>query len=655
MNIKHSKTRFKTAVGLALLVVCSLLPLARLSAQPLALLQDEPGGPVYLAGDILIQFKPGATDAELLDVVKRGALIRLVKHIQTDAMKAAKQPGVSHMWTGLPVRQAIEALKNHPAVEFAEPNWVYTHQDTSNDPYFVNGNLWGMYGDLSSPANQFGSQAAEAWAAGYTGSGSVVVGVIDEGIQFTHPDLAANIWTNPYETAGDSIDNDGNGYVDDIHGWNFVGNNNVIYIAGADSHGTHVSGTIGAVANNGIGVVGVNWNVTIISGKFLGPNGGTTADAIEAVDYFTGLKIKHPEMNLVALNNSWGGGGFSQALLDAIVRAANKNILFMAAAGNAGVNNDTTLFYPARYDTTAGAGYNSVIAVAAIQSDGALASFSNYGKNTVHLGAPGVGIWSTVPTDSYASYSGTSMATPHVTGAAALYASTHPGATAPQIRDAILSSVAATASLAGKTITGGRLDLSTVIAPSAPPTTPPAAPTGLRAIAGNSQVSLAWVGSPGASSYTVKRRIAGGTYDQSASGVTSTSYVNSTAINGTTYYYVVSAVNTIGESVNSTEVSATPQLPPTPPAAPTGLSATAGSRSQINLTWTDKSVNEDGFKIERAGNNKVFSQIAITGAGQNFFSDSGLSRNTTYYYRVRAFNAAGNSGYSNTASARTLR
>ena len=236
---KHSKVWFKTAVGIALLIVCSIVPLPRLSAQPLALVQEEPDGPVYLGGQVLIQFKPNATDAQLLDVVKRGAL-SVIKHIHTDAMKAENHPGITHMWTGLPVRQAIQALKNHPAVEFAEPNWVYTHQDTSTDPYFLNGNLWGMYGDLSSPANQFGSQAAEAWAAGYTGSGTVFVGVIDEGIQFTHPDLAANIWTNPYEIPGDGIDNDGNGYVDDIHGWNCINNNNVIYTAGP-IHTEHTS------------------------------------------------------------------------------------------------------------------------------------------------------------------------------------------------------------------------------------------------------------------------------------------------------------------------------------------------------------------------------------------------------------------------------
>ena len=178
---KHSKVWFKTAVGIALLIVCSIVPLPRLSAQPLALVQDGPDGPAYFGGQVLIQFKPNATDAQLLDVVKRGAL-SVIKHIHTDAMKANNHPGITHMWTGLPVRQAIEALKHHPAVEFAEPNWVYTHQAVANDPYYTGGNLWGMYGDGTSPANLFGSQGGEAWTAGYTGSSAVYVGIIDEGI-----------------------------------------------------------------------------------------------------------------------------------------------------------------------------------------------------------------------------------------------------------------------------------------------------------------------------------------------------------------------------------------------------------------------------------------------------------------------------------------
>ncbi len=656
---KHSNAWFKSAVGIALLVVCSLLPLARLSAQPLALLQDEPGGPVYLGGQLLIQFKPNATDAHLLDGVKRGALT-LIKHIHTDAMKARNHLGVTHMWTGLPVRQAIEALKNHPAVEFAEPNWIYSHQDSPSDLYFVNGSLWGMYGDQLSPVNQFGSQADEAWFAGYTGDSSVVVGVIDQGIQFTHPDLQPNIWTNPYDLPN-GVDDDGNGYIDDTHGWNCFNDNNVIYTAGADAHGTHVSGTIGAVANNG-GVVGINWHVSIISGKFLGPNGGSTADAIEAVDYFTNLKIKHSELNIVALNNSWGGAGFSQALLDAIVRAAQQDILFVAAAGNGdwrgrAINTDASPFYPACYNTFAGAGYDSVISVTAIASGGGKASWANYGATTVDLGAPGVGIWSTVPTDTYAGdWSGTSMATPHVTGAIALYASTHPGATAAETKNAILGSATPTASLAGKTVTGGRLDLSTVIAPPGPPTIPPT-PTGLTATAGNNQVSLAWNASAGATSYNVKRGMTSGSYDTPVTGVTTTSYIDTTAANGTIYFYVVSAVNSAGESGNSGEVSATPQAPPSPPAAPTGLLAMAVSKSQINLSWTDNSGDsEDGFKIERSTDGSTFTEIATLGKNVTTFQNTtGLSRNKTYYYRVRAHNAGGNSGYSNIASAKTFK
>jgi hypothetical protein len=176
---------------------------------------------------------------------------------------------------------AARRLQADPAVAYAEPNWVYTHAATSNDPYYTDGSLWGMYGDATTPANQYGSQAGEAWASGKTGSKGVYVGVIDEGIQLDHPDLAGQVWTNPHDPA-DGVDNDGNGYVDDVHGWDFDGDDNTIYDGGTkgnlDDHGMHVSGTIAAKADAS-GVVGVNWDVTLISGKFLGRRGGTTANA----------------------------------------------------------------------------------------------------------------------------------------------------------------------------------------------------------------------------------------------------------------------------------------------------------------------------------------------------------------------------------------
>lgn len=228
-------------------------------------------------------------------------------------------------------------------MEFAEPNWIYHHQATSNDPGYTGGSLWGMYGDTTSPVNAFGSQAGELWSLNNVGNRNVIVGVIDEGIDLNHPDLAANIWTNPLDLP-DGLDNDGNGYIDDVHGWDFFNNDSSIYDGTpgdntTDSHGTHVSGTIGALGGNAQGVAGINWQVGIISGKFLGANGGTTADAVRAVDYFTDLKTRRA-VNIVALNNSWGGGGYSQALHDAIIRAAKAQILFIAAAGNNGANND---------------------------------------------------------------------------------------------------------------------------------------------------------------------------------------------------------------------------------------------------------------------------------------------------------------------------
>src|SRR5680860_1083486 len=317
--------------------------------------------------------------------------------------------------------QAVAELQSDPAVAYAEPNWVFTHEakpggggGTTLD-YFSNGSLWGMYGDGSTPKNQYGSQAAEAWAAGHTGSSGVYVGVIDEGTQLTHPDLAGQVWNNSFE-AVNGKDDDGNGYVDDVHGWDFANNDNSIYDGGTrgslDDHGTHVSGTIGArneaatavpaVGGKQVGVVGINQHVTLISGKFLGRNGGTLANAVKAVDYFTDLKTRHG-LNIVATNNSWGGGDYSQSLFDAIERANAADILFVAAAGNSGTNNDTTASYPSNYDV------DNVIAVAAIDSLGNLASWSQYGAKTVDLGAPGVGVWSTTAYHGYSSSSGTSM------------------------------------------------------------------------------------------------------------------------------------------------------------------------------------------------------------------------------------------------------
>lgn len=408
----------------------------------------------HVPNEFLVKFKTGTSEATKAALFARVSG-KVKEHVVTAAMKhRGDNEGFYLVHTPMQALDAIAKAKGAEVV-YAEPNYVYQHNAATNDTYVANGSLWGMDGNI------YGSQASTAWAAGHTGSASVVVGVIDEGIQFDHPDLAGQIWTNPYDPA-DGVDNDGNGYIDDIHGWDFDGNDNSIYDGGSrgslDDHGTHVSGTIGAKANNGQGVAGMNWNITIISTKFLGRRGGTTANAVKAVDYLNDLKNRHG-LNIVASNNSWGGGGFSQALSDAVTRANTANILFIAAAGNGGSdgvgdNNDAVASYPSNLPQA------NVIAVAAITSTGGKSSFSNYGATTVDIGAPGSGVWSCTAYSTYQSYNGTSMATPHVSGAAALYAASHPGSSAATIKAAILNSATPTPSLAGKCVTGGRLNVS---------------------------------------------------------------------------------------------------------------------------------------------------------------------------------------------------
>ena len=311
--------------------------------------------------------------------------------------------------------------------------------------------------------------AAEAWGLS-TGSSSVVVGILDSGMNYTHPDLSANVWVNPGEIAGNGIDDDGNGYIDDVNGVDTV--NNDSNPVDDNFHGTHVAGTIGAVGNNGLGVAGVAWSVKMIPCKFLNAGGsGSTSGAIQCLDYMTNLK-SNAGINIVATNNSWGGGSsFSSALYQAIQRSEAANILFVAAAGNSGSDNDAVATYPANFDLS------NIISVAAIDQNGGLASFSNYGATTVDIGAPGVSIASTYSGNSYAYLSGTSMATPQVTGAIALLRSYKPNLTMTQTKASITTSGTALSSLSGKTSTGKNINLFGALTTTQSTVTPTSTPT----------------------------------------------------------------------------------------------------------------------------------------------------------------------------------
>ena len=299
----------------------------------------------------------------------------------------------------------------------------------SNDPQI--GNLWGMTK----------IDAQDAWGIS-TGSKSVVVAVIDTGVDYTHPDLAANIWTNP--NAGED------GFVGDVHGYNFVANTGDCM--DDNGHGTHVSGTIAAVGNNGLGVAGVNWSTSIMALKFLNSQGqGYLSDAVRAINYATMERTTYG-VNVRVMNASWGGGSFSTAMQSAIQAAGDAGILFVAAAGNSASNNDVTPQYPANYRLP------NVISVAASDQNDNLAYFSCYGATTVDIAAPGVSIYSTLPGNRYGALSGTSMATPQVSGVAALAWAVDPNASVADVRNAILQGADPLASLSGKVVTGGRLD-----------------------------------------------------------------------------------------------------------------------------------------------------------------------------------------------------
>ncbi|MEW5718963.1 MAG: S8 family serine peptidase [Chloroflexota bacterium] len=434
-RINRLRHRFFRHVFLALAVFAILL-LGSTARAPGASAQGS--APTYVSGQLIVRYKNTITtlDRDAVEARRGDQKIREFKNIPARVVKIG---------ANRTVEQAVQEYKRDATVEYAEPNYIVRATDGPNDPQYAM--LWGMKNSgqiVEGIAGKAGAdiKAEQAWAI-TTGSASIVVGVVDSGVDYSHPDLTANIWSNPGNIGGCSAG---------THGYDTIAD--VCDPTDDNGHGTHVSGTIGAVGNNALGVVGVNWKTQIMGLKFLDSSGsGSVADAIDAIDF--AITAKAAGVNVRVLNNSWGGSGFSQALLDEINKAGASGILFVVSAGNNSANVDSSPTYPCGYSAT------NLICVAATDSNDNLASFSNYGRTSVDLSAPGKNILSTIPGSSYAYYNGTSMATPHVSGAAALILSApgQSGLTVDQLKSAILNNVDSISGLSGITSTGGRLNI----------------------------------------------------------------------------------------------------------------------------------------------------------------------------------------------------
>lgn len=398
---------------------------------------------------ILVMFKPGVSKQERETLIHNsGASLRQLDAQGRDMkMRYVADGRIVKVLVpkGVDRDKLMKQLAANPAVSVAEPDFPVQALATPDDPDFPQ--LWGLLNSGQSGGTAGADiKATDAWDIS-TGSHDIIIGIIDTGMDYNHPDLLDNRWVNPGDLPGST------------YGYSTL--NAELDPMDSDSHGTHVAGTIGASGNNGIGVTGVNWNVTLLPCQFLGPTGGSTAGAIECINYFTDLKLNHG-VDIKATNNSWGGGGFSETLRAAIQSGGDAGILFIAASGNDGGDADAVPMYPAAYDL------DVIVSVASTDRNDNMSDFSNYGLTTVDLGAPGSAILSTVPGNAYATYSGTSMASPHVAGAAALLWSVNPELTTAEMKAILMDSGDSLAALEGKTVSGKRINLANAMVEADP-------------------------------------------------------------------------------------------------------------------------------------------------------------------------------------------
>ena len=467
----------------------------------------------FVPGEIIVRFRPHVkpeSDA-VIDAVPlrdgRRVNVRYERFGGSDLVEGLRLARVPADET----LDAVDALNKRADVLYAEPNYIWRKEQATQAPNDTRyGELWAMKNTGQVGFNDIAGQQAAgvpgtdidaelAWGI-TTGDKSVVVAVIDEGIDINHPDLQPNIWTNPGETPNDNIDNDGNGFIDDVNGWDFHNNDKTVYDGtpgdqSTDSHGTHVAGIIGAAGNNGQGVVGVNWQVSIISIKVLGKDGGSTANIVRGYNYVKKMRDLWFSSggtrgaNIRVTNNSYGGPGFSRTAYDAInaFNVEQKSVLFVAAAGNDATNNTALPHYPSDYPLL------NVISVGASDRFEQMAVFSNFGQD-VDLSAPGRGILSTVPNGGYQPSSGTSMAAPHVAGVAALVLSRFPEKSAVALNNLLTLSGDPIPSFAGKIYSQRRLNAFNALQVAAQiDQTPPGFVNDLRVVSQSGRnITLSW-------------------------------------------------------------------------------------------------------------------------------------------------------------------